>query len=91
MKELRIDYEGRKVKGDLAKMVTRRKAELVENMSCTASQTHGFKLQNIRTKHQVKEEGKRKPKPKASFQLTNGSGMVHGTSKMQRITQLFPR
>ena len=57
MKDLKLDYEGGAGKGDIVKMVRRRKAELVRYINYTASQTHGFKLQKIRMKEQVEEEG----------------------------------
>ena len=50
VKEFRLDYEGGKGKDDIVKMVTRRKAELVKNINCSISQTHGLKLRKIRTK-----------------------------------------
>ena len=59
MKELRLDYVAGKGKGDIAKMVTRRKAELVKNMNYRSNKTHGFKLRKIRTKKQVEEEGQK--------------------------------
>ena len=76
MKDLRLDYVGGKGKGDIAKMVTRRKAELVKNMNYRANKTHGFKLRKIRTKKQVEEEGRRKPRINTSFQISklNGEG-----------------
>ena len=45
MKELKLDCDGVKGKGDIAKMTTRRQAESAKNINCTTSQTHGFKLQ----------------------------------------------
>ena len=43
MKELKLDYVGGE--GGIAKMIRRRKAELMKSINCTASNTHGFKLQ----------------------------------------------
>ena len=37
MKELKLDYEDGKGKGDIAKMATRGKAELAKNINYTAS------------------------------------------------------
>ena len=45
-------------------------------MNYRANKTHGFKLRKIRTKKQVEEEGRRKPRIKTSFQISqlNGEG-----------------
>ena len=73
MKNLNIDYiKGVKGKGDIAKMVTRRKAELVKNLNYRGATTHGFKISKIRSRKQVELEGKRKPKKKAAFQVFSG-------------------
>ena len=70
MKTLNIDYiKGVKGKGDIAKMVTKRKAELVKNLNYRGAATHGFKISKIRSRKQVEVEGKRKPKKKAAFQV----------------------
>ena len=43
-------------------MVTRQKCNLAKSMMARGESMHGFKIQNIRTKEEVKEEGQRKPK-----------------------------
>ena len=88
MKDLRLDYVAGKGKGDIAKMVTRRKAELVKNMSYRSNKTHSLKLRKIRTKKQVEDEGQRKPRMKAAFQVAQFNGEGRGTPRMLRIILL---
>ena len=76
MKELRLNYVVGKEKGDISKMVTRRETEIVKNMNYRLNKTHGLKLRKISTKKQVEDEGQRKPRMKAAFQVQqcNGEG-----------------
>ena len=54
-----------KGKGDISKMVTRRKAELAKNINLRGLSTHGCKISKIRTRKQVEDEGARKPNERA--------------------------
>ena len=73
MKSLNIDYiKGVKGKGDIAKIVTRRKAKLMKNLNYRGLMTHGYKISKIQSRKQVEIEGKRKPKTKVAFQVVSG-------------------
>ena len=58
-----------KVKGGIAKMVTRRRSDLVKNINLRGLNTHGCKMSKIRTRKQVEDEGARKPNDWASLQV----------------------
>ena len=73
MNALNIDYiKGVKGKGDIAIMVTRRKAKLVKNLSYRGILTYGYTISKIRSRKQVRIEGKRKSKTKSAFHLISG-------------------
>ena len=73
MKSLNNGYiKGVKGKCNIAKLVTRRKAELVKNLNYRGLMTHGYKISKIPSRKQVEIEGKRKYKTKASFQVISG-------------------
>ena len=74
MKSLNINYiKGVKGEGDIAKVVTRRKAELIKNINYQGLMTHSFKISKIRSRKQVEIEGKEKPKTKAAFEVISGA------------------
>ena len=54
-------------------MVTRRKAELVENINLRGMNTHGYKISKIQIRKEVKDKWARKLKYRASFQISIGS------------------
>ena len=89
MKTLNIDYiKGVKGKGNIAKIVTRRKAELVKNLNYRGVMIHSYKISKIQSRKHMEMEGKRKPKTKAVFQAISGTDVGKwGTPWMQRTTQ----
>ena len=75
MKELDLDYVVEmRGDGNTEKMVTKRKAELLKNINLRGLNTYGCKISKIRTRKQTEDEGTRKPKDRASFQVLVGSG-----------------
>ena len=74
MKSLNSNYiKGVEGEGDIAKVVTRRKAELIKNINYQGLMTHSFKISKIRSRKQVEIEGKEKPKTKAAFEVISGA------------------
>ena len=55
-------------------MVVRRKVGLVKNINVRGLNTQECKISKIRTRKQVENEESRKPKDRASFQVSVGSG-----------------
>ena len=74
MKEISLDYVVEtKGKGDIVKMATKRKADLVKSINFRGLNTHGCKVSIISTRKQVKNVGAHKPKDRDYFQVSIGS------------------
>ena len=56
-----------------ANIVMRIKPELVKNINLRGLNAHECKISKVRTRKQVENEGVRKPKDRASFQVSVGS------------------
>ena len=79
-------YQGREGKCDIATMVTNRMVELANNLNCRWFKTHGYKINKIQYRKQVKVEEKERLKNQGYSKCTTVPIWECGIRKRQKTT-----